>query len=246
MSHSLDSRGDSRYNFAMNSSSMNSSRSLALATNTESQIYALFALAVGLTCVGVYFGMIYAATLLGTGVAFLMVLAEFALILTSGWWSRQSPLNILLFALFPLLSGITVTPYLMAVLVGYTNGASILMNALLATVFMTGASAVLARLSGWNLSGLGRSLLFSLLGLIGIGILQIFIPSFREGPVELLVSGAGVVVFGLFTAYDLQRIVSLGRMGGSPFVLALSLYLDIFNLFLSIVRFIVAISGNRR
>ncbi len=230
----------------MQSPTQDRSRPLAIAANVESQVYALFAFAVCLTCIGVYVGMIYSSTLFATGMTFAMLLAELALIVTSGWWSRQSPLNILLFALFPLLSGITIAPYLASVIVGYSNGASILLNALIATVFMTGSSAVLAKLSGWNLSGLGRGLLFSLLGLIGIGIIQIFVPSLRTGMTEMIVSGAGVVIFGLFTAYDLQRIVSMGRMGVSPFVLALSLYLDIFNLFLSIVRFMVAISGNRR
>ena len=43
-----------------------------------------------------------------------------------------------------------------------------------------------------------------------------------------------------------QRIESQGRMGANPFMLALSLYLDIFNLFLFILRFMTALSGNRR
>jgi len=135
---------------------------------------------------------------------------------------------------------------LMAILAGYANGAAILINALVATACMTGAAAVLARLSGWDLSGIGKGLLFAVLGLIAMSILQIFVPAMRTGMTELLLSGAGVVIFGLFAAFDLQRISRIGRMGMSPFLLALSLYLDIFNLFLYILRFMVALSGNRR
>ncbi len=230
----------------MNTSSMDRSSSLPIATNVESQVYVLFAVAMALTVVGVYVGMAYAATLFSTGMAFGLVIAEFALILTSGWWARQSPLNIILFGLFPLLSGITVTPDLMSVLFGYATGASILMNALLATACMTAAAGVIARLSGWDMSGMGKALLFSVLGLIAMGLLQVFVPSLRTGTMELVISGAGIVIFGLFTAFDLQRITRLGQMGMSPFLLALSLYLDIFNLFLYILRFMVAFSGNRR
>lgn len=219
---------------------------LQLATNVESQVYLLFAVAMGLTVAGVYAGMIYAPLLLQSGVVFGLVILELALILTSQWWVRQSPLNLLLFGIFPLISGVTITPLLLSLLQGYANGATILLNALAATGCMAAASAILAKLSGWNLSGMGRALLFSLLGLIALSIIQIFVPGLQTGGMELFISGAGVVIFGLFTAYDLQRVGNMARMGVSPFILALSLYLDIFNLFIYILRFMIALSGDRR
>ena len=42
-------------------------------------------------------------------------------------------------------------------------------------------------------------------------------------------------------AYDIQRIQHLSRLGASPFLMALSLYLDIYNLFLYVLRFMLAI-----
>ncbi len=93
---------------------------------------------------------------------------------------------------------------------------------------------------------MGRGLFFAVLGLVVLGLLQIFVPSMQTGQFELILSGAGVVILGLFTAYDLQRIQAMGRAGANAFVLALSLYLDIFNLFLYLLRFMIAISGNRR
>jgi FtsH-binding integral membrane protein len=132
------------------------------------------------------------------------------------------------------------------VLTGYANGASILLNALAATACIAGAAAVFARTTSWNLSVLSRALFFSLLGLIFLGLLQLFVPTLRTGAFELMLSGAGVLIFGVFMAYDLQRIQAMGRMGASPFLLALSLYLDIYNLFLYVVRFMVALSGQER
>jgi modulator of FtsH protease len=227
------------------SASPSQSRPLALDRSTLSQTYALFALALGLTAVGVYLGMTYSEVLLTSGMSLLLVVISFAIILSSSWWAHSSPLNYLLFALFPLISGITVTPYLILVTTGYTNGGAILLNALVATTLMAGASALFALTTGWNLAFLGRTLLFALLGLLAVMILQLFIPALRLPEVEVIISGAGVIIFALFTAYDVQRVQQLAGSGANPFVLALSLYLDIFNLFLMILRFMTAISGRR-
>ncbi|TSC57346.1 MAG: putative transmembrane protein [Candidatus Peregrinibacteria bacterium Greene0416_19] len=222
-----------------------SSAPLTLSPSTEGRVYGLFGLAIGLTLLGVWLGIQYMELLLGSGVLLMLLLVELGIVFTSGLWSRRSPLNYLLFGLFPVLSGLTLTPYLLAVVAGYVNGSAILLNALAATAFMAGAAAVVALTSGWNLSVLGRSLFFALLGLIGLGILQVFVPSFRTGQFELLLSGAGVALFAVFTAYDIQRIAALSRTGANPFQLALSLYLDIYNLFLYVVRFMLALSGRR-
>lgn len=219
---------------------------ISVSASTQAQVYGLFALAISITCVGVFIGAAFAAVLLTTGMHFFLLFAELGIVFTSGMWSRMAPLNYILFLLFPLLSGITITPYILYVLIGYANGGVILVNALAATAAMTAAAAVFARTTRINLFGIGGALMMSLIGLIILGVLQIFIPSLRGGMFEMVLSGAGVIIFAGFTAYDLQRIETLGKAGANPFQLALSLYLDIFNLFLSILRFILAISGNRR
>lgn len=222
------------------------SRPLALSASTESQVYGLFTLAMALTVLGVFFGITQASFLLSSGISLFLILAELAIVFTSRLWMDKSPLNIILFALFPVLSGITFAPYILMVLTGYANGSAILFNALTATVFMGLAATVFARTTSWNLGVMGRGLLFALLGLVGVGLLQLFVPALRTPAMELLISGAGVVLFAFFTAYDIQRIQGQSRLGANPFMLALSLYLDIFNLFVYILRFMTALSGERR
>lgn len=222
------------------------SRPAVLSASTEAQVYGLFALAMGLTVLGVYGGMALFPVLFGSGFVWLLVIAEFGIILTAGLWMERTPLNYILFGVFPFLSGLTITPFIMYVLTGYANGGAILVNALLSTMFMALAACVFARTTTWNLGVMGRGLFFALLGLIGFALLQIFIPALRTTQFELMLSGAGVIIFGLFTAYDLQRIQMLSARGMNPFLLAISLYLDIFNLFLYIVRFMIALSGDRR
>ncbi len=222
------------------------SQPILLSSSVESQVYGLFALAIGLTALGCYVGIQFAPTLYATGMHMVLLLVELAIVFTASWWMDKSPLNILLFGAFPLLSGITILPFLLYVEGAYQNGTSILLNALSATACMGLAAAVFARTTRFNLGVMGRGLLFGVIGLLCLGILQLFVPSLRGGTFELLLSGAGVVIFALFTAYDLQRIQTLGRAGANPFLLALSLYLDIYNLFLFILRFMLALSGNRR
>ncbi|MDD5623308.1 MAG: Bax inhibitor-1 family protein [Candidatus Peribacteraceae bacterium] len=228
------------YSFSVQSSPV------ALSSSSEGKVYGLLTLAMGLTALGAFLGVQFVSILLGSGIQLIFLIAELLLIFTSRLWMERSPLNAVLFAVFPFLSGITVTPYLLYVLVGYVNGAGILLNALAATVFLTAASAVFAFTTKWDLSTLGRTLLFGLFGLIGLALLQVFVPSLRTGTMEIFIAGAGTVLFAFFIAFDLQRVRRLGRMGANPFLLALSLYLDIFNLFLSILRLMVALSGNRR
>lgn len=223
------------------------SQPIALSRATEGKVYALFGIAIGLTAVGVYVGSLFAQTLFTGGTHFLLLAASLGIIFTTRFWMEKSPLNMILFGCFPLLAGVMIAPYLWYVSQGYANGNAIILNALVATTFMTGAAAVFARTTSIDLSVFGRFLLFAILGLIGFGLMQIFVPSLRQSVgFELALSGTGVVIFAAFTAYDVQRIQKMSRAGGNPFMLALSLYLDIFNLFLYILRFMVAISGGRR
>lgn len=222
-----------------------STRPLPISKSTEAQVYGLFAVAMGLTVFGITIGMRYADMLLTTGSYIFLLVAELILIFTARWWVEKEPLNYLLFGLFPIFSGLSVTPLILMVLTGYANGASILLNAVSATAFMTAAAAVFARTTSWNLGVMGKALFIGLIGLIVMGLLQMFIPAMRSTQMELLVSGAGVIIFAGFTAYDLQRISQLASRGYNPMMLALSLYLDIFNLFVYILRFMLIFSDRR-
>jgi len=81
--------------------------------------------------------------------------------------------------------------------------------------------------------------MMSLIGMIITGIIGIFIP--WGNSIELVYSWFGVVLFAGFTMYDIQK---LKKYPENMYIqAALQLYLDIFNLFLYILR---AISAGRR
>jgi modulator of FtsH protease len=219
--------------------------SAPLSASSRSQAYGLLAFAMAMTMLGMYIAMQFAGLLLNSGLHIAFAIAELALIFTAQWWSRSSPLNYILFAAFPLLSGLSITPYLLLIATGYVNGPEILWNAALVTVWLSLAAVVLSRIAP-NLSAWGNALFFALLGLVGVTIFQLFIPALRTQGMELIISGAASVLFGLFLAFDLQRLQQQSALGANPFLLALSLYLDIYNLFLAVLRFMTALSGDRR
>lgn len=222
------------------------SRPITLSASTEAQAYALFAMAMALTVIGAYIGAQFAAAIFGAGLHFILLFGQLGLVITARWWMEKTPLNYVLFGLFPVFSGIVITPFISSVVIGYSNGPTILINALAATGFMAAAAAVFARTTSWNLGMMAQGLFLALLGLIAVALLQIFIPALRTEQFELLISGGGVIIFALFTAYDMQRVQRMGQMGANPFMLALSLYLDIFNMFLYLLRFMLVLSGQRR
>lgn len=226
--------------------SATASTPLVFNASTEAKTYMLFALAIALTAVGVFAGMTFALPLIASGWLILLVIVSLGIVFTAPLWANHAPMNMVLFAGFPFISGLTFTPYLISFLATYVNAPSILLNALAATACMSVGAAFYAKTTQQHLGVFGRAMFLGLVGLIVFGLFQLFIPSLRTGMFEVVLSGCGIALFAGFMAYDIQRIQHQGALGASPFLMALSLYLDVYNLFLYILRFMTAISGSRR
>ena len=115
--------------------------------------------------------------------------------------------------------------------------------------FATAASFAGLSLYGYStkrdLSAMGTFLVMGLVGLIVAMLLNLF---FHSGPLDLVISFVGVLIFAGLTAYDTQRTKSLyaqvAGTGAEQHVVimsALNLYLDFINMFLFILR----LFGNR-
>ena len=115
--------------------------------------------------------------------------------------------------------------------------------------FATAASFAGLSLYGYttkrDLTAIGTFLVMGLVGLIVASLLNLF---FQSGPLDLVISFVGVLIFAGLTAYDTQRTKSLyaqvAGTGAEQHVVimsALNLYLDFINMFLFILR----LFGNR-
>ncbi|MFA5947766.1 MAG: Bax inhibitor-1/YccA family protein [Candidatus Gracilibacteria bacterium] len=205
------------------------------------KVMSFFGLAVLSSAAGVYITTHYFIQYFAQTPALMYVFfaVELILIFTSRIWSLSSPLNRILFVLFTFITGVTIAP-LIAILAQSAEGAAMLSKALIATACMFGATALFGYTTSYNLSGLRGFLLMSLIGMIIVGIIGIFIP-WGNG-MEMVYSGFGVIIFSGFTMYDFQKLKNYPQ--DRYIEAALSLYLDIFNLFLYILRLIM--SFNRR
>lgn len=139
-----------------------------------------------------------------------------------------------LFYAYSILNGLTLTPIFLV----YT-GASIAMTfAITSGTF--GAMTIFGYVTRQDLSKLGSFLFMALLGLIVCVVINMFM---HNSMFDLLISGAGVLIFVGLTAWDTQAIKRMSAeadpsmMGKVATMGALTLYLDFINLFLYLLRF---------
>ncbi|MEX0672393.1 MAG: Bax inhibitor-1/YccA family protein [Candidatus Babeliales bacterium] len=143
---------------------------------------------------------------------------------------------VLLFLGYSLLSGVTLS----AVFLVYTQTS--IVSTFLVAAGMFGGMSVYGYTTKSDLSGMGSLLLMALWGLI----LSLLVNMWWQNPeFSYLISGAGVLIFTLLTAYDVQKLKRIAQMMGGQgqsvgqLVVfgALTLYLDFINLFLYLLRF---------
>lgn len=97
------------------------------------------------------------------------------------------------------------------------------------------ATAAFGYFTKRDMSGLGRFLFMSVIGLIVASVASWVFPA-----LSFWVSAVGVVVFSVYTAYDAQRVRQLYLVDGGSRNLAvfgaLSFYINFVNIFLSLLR----------
>ena len=152
--------------------------------------------------------------------------AELALVfVASNMALKNSPAALPVFLLYSVLNGFTLS----FVVAFYTPG----------TVLSAFVMAAVGMFTKKDLSGLGRAMMAALIGLLIAMVVNIFLAS---GFFDYMISVAMVLVFSGLIAWDNQRIrlayeQSQGRVAtGWVVSMALSIYLDFINLFLSILR----------
>jgi FtsH-binding integral membrane protein len=148
------------------------------------------------------------------------------------------PFNLGLVALFTLLEGVFLAPYL-AYAEQRTPG--ITAQAGLLTLSTFGVLTAYATLSRRDFSAWGAFFMVGVWVLLGTIVLNMFFPSALG---SLWIAAGIVLVFSGLLVFDTWRIMRSGQFGPDDYVpAALSIYLDLLNLFLGIVRLL---GGNRR
>lgn len=152
---------------------------------------------------------------------------------------RNSSVGVLLLLGFTFLAGWWLGP-LLQVALGFRNGPQLIGLAGGGTGLVMFVMAGIASRSKRDFSFLGKFLFVGLILLIIASIANLF---FQVPALALTISAIGVFVFSLFILYDVSRVVNGGET--NYVMAAMAIYLDIYNLFISLLQLLMFFSGER-
>ena len=175
------------------------------------RIFALMFGAVAITALAAYITMatpLWTVLITATGFSALYYILLFGGLALAIWaqvraFSFKPSVGALLLALYAVLTGVVMTPLLIAVLA--INPLSILSAFIIAAV-MFACMALFGYKTVKDLSFLGIFLFMGMIGLILVGLASFIWPAMLGGTFGTIVCFIGVLVFALFTAYDMQNL----------------------------------------
>ena len=159
-----------------------------------------------------------------------LVILEFVLLFALFAVKNKPGINLAVLFGFTFMSGLTITPLLSNIL-AMPAGASIVAQAFLMTSVAFGGISMFAMTTKRDFSGMGKMLFIALIILIVGSISNIF---FQSPLLQLGIAGVGALLFSAFILYDTQQIIQGGFE--TPIEAAIALYLDFFNLFVSLLQ----------
>jgi uncharacterized protein len=192
------------------------------------QVMGLVALTLGCTALGAYVGRDFTG---GTGIFFLIAMFGCVFGLRAASVRGHEQLAIALLFGLGLILGIAVAPIL-AFYAKADPGA--LYQAAGSTAVFVGGLGAYGYATRRDLSRWYRTLFWALLGLLGFGLIALFV---AIPGANLIWSIAGLVIFGGFTIIDFNRLRQTPAAGAV--MIAASIFLDVFNVFL----FMLALFG---
>jgi len=198
------------------------------------QTYQLFAGSLIGGAVGAYLGMGFMPA---GGIGFWgVVILEFALLFGVYALKDKPGINLAMLFAFTFVSGLTISPLINAY-VGRGMG-GIVGEAFLLTSIAFGSLSLFAMNTKRDFTTMGKMLMITLIIVFVAGLLNIF---FHSPILQLGIAVVSSVLFSFFILYDTQNIIQ-GNYS-SPIEGAIALYLDFFNLFVSLLQ-ILGIFGD--
>ena len=172
----------------------------------------------------------YAASI--TGLTFWgLVIAEIAILI---WFLFRK--NIGTYLLFTLFTGMTLVP----ILAQFVNAgaADVIVLALVGTAILTGGLTYYAGSTTKNFLSMGQILFYILIGVVIMGLVNIFIGS---SILALFLSIVTMILFSFFIIHDTQQVLYTDI---EPLDAAMGLYLSILNLFVSLLQILGIINSD--
>jgi len=202
--------------------------------------YWLLALSMVPTVLGAWVGVATGITsALGVGMSAIVFLAGAFGFMFAIEKTKHSSTGVMVLLAFTFFMGLMLARLLSAVL-GFKNGSSLIMTAFGGTAVVFVGMATLATVIKRDLSNMGKFLFVGALILLAAGIVNIFMQSTA---LMMTLSVLAIVVFSGFMLFDIKRVIDGGETNYISATLAI--YLDVYNVFQSLLA-ILGIAGGER
>lgn len=153
--------------------------------------------------------------------------------------TKDSAVGVFVLLGFTFFMGLMLTPILTHTL-GYSNGPTLIMTAFGGTACIFAVMASWATVSKRDFSMMGKWLFAGLITLILASVANIFL---GLSALALTISVLAIGIFSAFILYDVQRIVNGGETNYISATLAI--YLDVYNIFTSLLSILGLAGGSR-
>jgi modulator of FtsH protease len=151
--------------------------------------------------------------------------------------TKHSSTGVYLLLAFTFFMGLMLSR-LIGVVLGFRNGTALVMTAFGGTAGVFLAMAMLASVVKRDLSGMGKFLFVGALVIMVAGIINVFVQS---SAAFLTMSVLCIGLFSAFMVYDLKRVIDGGET--NYITATLALYLDIYNVFQSLLSLLGIFGG---
>jgi modulator of FtsH protease len=169
---------------------------------------------------------------LGPGAFILSILGTFVCLIALMFLRERSPINLILLYAFATFEGMLLGPILDAYIARGMSG--VVLDAAGGTALVTLLAGAYGVTTKRDLSGLGNLLFVGLIGLILASIAGLFL---HLSGLALIVSAVAVALFSGYVVYDFNRVANAPRATeGDAILFAVSIYIDMFNIFINLLN----------
>lgn len=197
--------------------------------NFVKQTYKFFGASLLFATIGAYLGMGF-AEYITQGVFIGIFVLEIALLFGLIFLKEKPVINVIMLFLFTFVTGVALVPLLASVL-RLPSGVNIVAQALLMTTITFGVMSFFALKTKKDLASMGKILFVSLIVVVIASVVNIFL---GNPLLQVAIAGVAAILFSAYIAFDTQNIIR-GRYD-SPIMAAISLYLDVYNLFIALLQ----------
>ena len=224
----------------LDTASWGQSGSLAERNRVLRNTYWLLALSLVPTSLGAWLGVATGITAsLGGGLGLIVFLGGAFGFMFAIEKTKNSATGVPVLLAFTFFMGLMLSR-LIAMVLGFKNGSELVMTAFAGTAGVFFVMASLASTIKRDLSGMSQWLFVGAIGLMIGGIVNVFVGS----PAGMMVlSTLAIVIFSAYLLFDLKQIVDGGE--NNYISATLALYLDLFNIFQSLLSLLGIMGGER-